>query len=89
MSITVDVLSAALALYMIMPSLEALPRLYPRFSMELHVDDRMVDMAQQGIDLAIRTGDPGSDALVARSCLVRVMDQLVDCQTVPIQAVML
>jgi DNA-binding transcriptional LysR family regulator len=58
--------SAAMAQYVIVPSLPALAQQHPQLSMELHVDDRLIDMAQQGIDLAIRTGDPGSDALVAR-----------------------
>jgi DNA-binding transcriptional LysR family regulator len=58
--------SPAMAQYVIVPSLPALAKLHPQLSVELHVDDRAVDMAQQGIDLAIRTGDPGSDNLVAR-----------------------
>jgi DNA-binding transcriptional LysR family regulator len=58
--------SAAMAHYVIVPSLPALAKQHPQLSIELHVDDRIIDMAQQGIDLAIRTGDPGSDNLVAR-----------------------
>jgi DNA-binding transcriptional LysR family regulator len=58
--------SPAMAQYVIVPSLLALAKLHPKLSVELHSDDRVVDMAQQGIDLAIRTGDPGSDNLVAR-----------------------
>jgi DNA-binding transcriptional LysR family regulator len=59
-------LSPALAHYVIVPSLPFLAREHPQLRIELHVDDRVVDMAQQGIDLAIRTGDPGSDVMVAR-----------------------
>jgi DNA-binding transcriptional LysR family regulator len=58
--------SPAMAQYVIVPSLESLAQKYPQLAVELNVDDRAVDMAQQGIDLAIRTGDPGSDNLVAR-----------------------
>lgn len=58
--------SPAMAQYVIVPSLPALAQLHPKLSVELHSNDRMVDMAQQGIDLAIRTGDPGSENLVAR-----------------------
>jgi DNA-binding transcriptional LysR family regulator len=58
--------SPAMAQYVIVPSLPALAKHHPHLSIELHVDDRMMDMAQLGIDLAIRTGDPGSEALVAR-----------------------
>jgi DNA-binding transcriptional LysR family regulator len=59
--------SAAMAHYVIVPSLAALAQSHPQLAVELHVDDRVVDMAQQGIDLAIRTGEPGSDTLVART----------------------
>jgi DNA-binding transcriptional LysR family regulator len=58
--------SPAMAQYVVVPSLSALARKHPQLAIELHADDRMVDMAQKGIDLAIRTGDPGSDVLVAR-----------------------
>jgi DNA-binding transcriptional LysR family regulator len=58
--------SPAMAQYVIVPSLPALAQLHPQLSIELHSDDRMIDMAQLGIDLAIRTGDPGSENLVAR-----------------------
>ncbi|MBS7808697.1 LysR family transcriptional regulator [Variovorax sp. PCZ-1] len=58
--------SPAMAHYVIVPSLDALAEQHPRLSVELHVDDRVVDLAQHGIDLAIRSGDPGSDTLVAR-----------------------
>jgi DNA-binding transcriptional LysR family regulator len=47
----------------------ALPSLYERHSqlhVELSADDRIVDMAREGIDIAIRTGSPASDTLVAR-----------------------
>jgi DNA-binding transcriptional LysR family regulator len=58
--------SPAMAQYVVVPSLSTLALKHPELGVELHVDDRVVDMAQQGIDLAIRTGNPGSDALVAR-----------------------
>lgn len=59
-------LSPAMAQYLIVPSLSSLAEQHPLLSVELHVDDRAIDMAQHGIDLAIRTGDPGSDNLIAR-----------------------
>ena len=58
--------SPAMAQYVIIPSLAALAIQHPLLGVELSVDDRAIDMVQQGIDLAIRTGDPGSDNLVAR-----------------------
>jgi DNA-binding transcriptional LysR family regulator len=58
--------SAAMAQYVIVPSLPQLAKRHPQLGVELHVDDRIVDMAREGIDLAIRTGVPGTDRLVAR-----------------------
>ncbi len=58
--------SPAMANYVIVPSLHALAQLHPQLSVELHVDDRAIDIARQGIDFAIRTGPLGSDNLVAR-----------------------
>jgi DNA-binding transcriptional LysR family regulator len=59
-------ISPAMAHYVIVPSLGALGKLHPHLSVELHVDDRPVDIARHGLDLAIRTGPLGSDSLVAR-----------------------
>lgn len=58
--------SPAMANYVIVPSLHALAQQYPKLGVELHVDDRAIDIARQGIDFAIRTGPLGSDNLVAR-----------------------
>jgi DNA-binding transcriptional LysR family regulator len=58
--------SPAMAHYVIVPSLHALAQQHPMLRVELHVDDRPVDMARHGLDLAIRTGPLGSDNLVAR-----------------------
>jgi DNA-binding transcriptional LysR family regulator len=58
--------SPAMAQYVIVPALPALALQHPQLGIELHADDRMIDMAQLGIDMAIRTGEPGSDTLVAR-----------------------
>lgn len=57
--------SPAMANYVIVPSLHALAVQHPQLSIELHVDDRAIDLARQGIDFAIRTGALGSDNLVA------------------------
>jgi DNA-binding transcriptional LysR family regulator len=59
-------ISPAMAHYVIVPSLGALAQLHPHLSVELHVDDRPVDIARDGLDFAIRTGPLGSDSLVAR-----------------------
>jgi DNA-binding transcriptional LysR family regulator len=57
--------SPALAL-VLLPGLQTLLDRHPRLRVEIAADDRLVDMARDGIDLAIRTGTPLSDGLVAR-----------------------
>ena len=59
--------SPAMAHYVVVPSLHALAERHPHLAVELHVDDRAIDIARQGIDFAIRTGPLGSDNLVARA----------------------
>lgn len=58
--------STVVAHYLLVPSLQALHERHPRVSVALQVTDRLVDMAQDGIDIAIRTGAPASDNVVAR-----------------------
>jgi DNA-binding transcriptional LysR family regulator len=58
--------SAVLAQAIVAPSLPALYARHPGLHVDLAVDDRPVDLAREGIDLAIRTGDTGSDQMVAR-----------------------
>jgi DNA-binding transcriptional LysR family regulator len=58
--------SPILAQTVVAPSLNALYARHPQLHVEIVADDRMVDMAREGIDIAIRTGLPGSDTLVAR-----------------------
>ncbi len=41
-------------------------RLYPDIEVDLHVDDRFVNIIEQGFDLAIRTGDLEDSSLLAR-----------------------
>jgi DNA-binding transcriptional LysR family regulator len=59
-------ISPAMAHFVIVPSLGVLAQLHPHLNVELHVDDRPVDIAKGGLDFAIRTGPLGSDNLVAR-----------------------
>ncbi|HVO08413.1 MAG TPA: LysR family transcriptional regulator [Burkholderiaceae bacterium] len=58
--------SAVLAQAVIAPSLTSLVRRHPGLHLDIAADDRMADMARDGIDVAIRTGTPASDNLVAR-----------------------
>lgn len=51
---------------LLVPSLPTLYERHPQLHVDLAADDRIVDMAREGIDIAIRTGSPASDMLVAR-----------------------
>jgi DNA-binding transcriptional LysR family regulator len=57
--------SPVLAVHLL-PALAPLLARHPRLRVEMAADDRLVDMAREGIDVAIRTGEPQSDGLVAR-----------------------
>lgn len=57
--------SPVLAMHLL-PALAPLLDRHPRLRVEIAADDRLVDMAREGIDVAIRTGEPRSDGLVAR-----------------------
>jgi DNA-binding transcriptional LysR family regulator len=58
--------SLVVAETVIAPGLEGLYRRYPHLHVDLCADDRLADMARDGIDIAIRTGKLTSDTLVAR-----------------------
>lgn len=58
--------SAVMAQSLITPGLPKLRERHPELEMDLHVSDAIVDMSREGIDMAIRTGEPQSDNLVAR-----------------------
>lgn len=58
--------SPVIALHLL-PCLAPLLARHPRLRLEINADDRLVDMARDGVDIAIRTGTPSSDGLVARA----------------------
>ncbi len=58
--------STVIAQYMLLPSLAGLNARHPRLRIELEVSDRLVDMAREGIDIAIRTASALADTTVAR-----------------------
>jgi DNA-binding transcriptional LysR family regulator len=57
--------SALIAQAVIAPSLKGLYAKYPDLRIDINADDRMADMARDGIDIAIRSGELGSDTVVA------------------------
>ena len=58
--------SPVLAQAIVAPSLPSLYRKHPQLQVDIAADDRMVDMAREGIDFALRTGTTHSDTVVAR-----------------------
>jgi DNA-binding transcriptional LysR family regulator len=58
--------SAVLAQAVIAPGLPGLYERHPGLQLDISADDRIIDMAREGIDVAIRTGTPSSDTVVAR-----------------------
>lgn len=58
--------SSVVAEHLLIPSFDSLQQKHPLLRVELLVDDRMADMARDGIDIAIRTGQPLTDTVVAR-----------------------
>ncbi|MBB3455058.1 DNA-binding transcriptional LysR family regulator [Rhizobium sp. BK313] len=46
----------------VMPILMALVDEFPELQLDLSLSDRFVDLAEDGYDLAVRTGDPGNQA---------------------------
>jgi DNA-binding transcriptional LysR family regulator len=58
--------STVVAQYQLVPSLVSLAERHPALRVELEVGDRLLDMARDGIDLAIRTSTALPDSVVAR-----------------------
>jgi DNA-binding transcriptional LysR family regulator len=58
--------SSVIAQYKLLPGLAELHRRHPRLRVELEVGDRLVDMAREGIDIAIRTLATLPETMVAR-----------------------
>jgi len=58
--------STVVAQYQLVPSLAGLNTRHPKLRIELEVGDRLLDMARDGIDIAIRTVTNLPDTVVAR-----------------------
>lgn len=58
--------SSVIAEHLLIPSLPSLQARHPAVRVSLLVDDRIADMARDGIDIAIRTGVPANDTVVVR-----------------------
>ncbi|MCG2594012.1 LysR family transcriptional regulator [Ramlibacter sp. XY19] len=58
--------STIVAQYQLVPSLPGLAQRHPRIAIDLEVGDRLLDLARDGIDIAIRTSNSLPDTVVAR-----------------------
>lgn len=59
-------MSAVIAQHLLVDSLPSLHQKHPLLRVDFRADDALVDMARDGIDIAIRTGEPVSEHLVMR-----------------------
>jgi DNA-binding transcriptional LysR family regulator len=60
-------ISQLLAEHVLIPQLVRLLVLHPHLSVDLHIDDRLVSLAREGIDIAVRAGIAPADTVVART----------------------
>ena len=58
--------STIVAQYQLVPSLPGLAQRHPQIAIDLEVGDRLLDLARDGIDIAIRTSNSLPDTVVAR-----------------------
>lgn len=58
--------SLPIGLHLIGPALPAFRERYPQVSIDLRLDDRLVDVVEQGIDIAVRIGELADSRLIAR-----------------------
>ena len=58
--------SQLFAQYVVVPRLAELRAKHPNLHIDLHIEDRLVNMAYEGIDIAVRAGVPPADTLIVR-----------------------
>jgi DNA-binding transcriptional LysR family regulator len=58
--------SSVVAQYLLLPSLGGLAERHPKLRIDLEVGDRLIDLAREGIDIAIRTATALNETMVAR-----------------------
>lgn len=60
-------ISQLFAQYVVIPRLAELRVKHPNLQLDLHIDDRLVKMADEGVDVALRAGIAAADTMIARS----------------------
>jgi DNA-binding transcriptional LysR family regulator len=58
--------SLPIGVHVIAPALPAFRRLYPKVTVDLRLSDQIVDVVDQGIDIAVRIGDLADSRLLSR-----------------------
>ena len=58
--------SLPIGLHLIAPTLPAFRKRYPKVTIDLRLDDRLVDIVEQGIDIAVRIGELADSRLLSR-----------------------
>ena len=58
--------SLPIGLHLVAPALPAFQELHPKVTVDLRLDDRLVDIVEQGIDVAIRIGALADSRLLSR-----------------------
>lgn len=58
--------SLPIGIHLIAPALPAFRALHPDVEVDLRLSDRFVDIVEDGIDVAVRIGDPGDSRLLSR-----------------------
>ncbi len=59
--------SQLLAEHVLIARLPGLRALHPDLHLDLHIDDRLVSMAEEGIDIAVRAGVPPAETWITRT----------------------
>ncbi len=58
--------SLPIGLHVIAPALPAFRKLYPKLAIDLRLSDRVVDLVEEGVDVAVRIGDLADSRLLSR-----------------------
>lgn len=59
-------LSAALARLLVIPALPAFCARFPQIELDIGTGDRYVDLVREGVDCAVRVGEPGDSGMIGR-----------------------
>lgn len=54
----------------LIPALDAFMEQHPELDLDLHLDDRKIDLVEAGMDMGLRIGDPTQGSLIARKLTV-------------------